>query len=261
MSSGMAFDEETSRNIEALYTIPDMGRRRKEIIRIADPKVGESVIDVGIGPGFVTSEIAAIAGPSGHVLGIDSSDVMLSMARRRTQDKPWVEVKKGDATSLPAGENQFDLAIATQVLEYVPVVEGALRELYRVLRPGGRALVLDTDFKTLVWNSSDATFMDRIMNAFDEHCLHPNIGRTLGAELQKTGFRVELTEVFTILDTVLGPGRFSYSTIKLVEKFVPGRRGLTSEDLAKWKKDLEDMNQRGEYFFSLNQYIFLARKD
>ena len=83
---------------------------------------------------------------------------MVALSRRRFADPPLRErtsILKADATRLPFEAGHFDAAVSTQVYEYVPDVDRALADLYRVLRPGGRALILDTDWDSLVWHSSD----------------------------------------------------------------------------------------------------------
>jgi arsenite methyltransferase len=260
LTSGLVFDEKTSRHIESLYAIPDMVRRRQSILRLLQVKPGERVIDIGTGPGFVSSEIGLAVGASGSVLGIDSSHDMLSLARERCKGKDWISLKKGEATQIPAPDNTFDAAVATQVFEYVDELQKALREVHRVLRSGGRALVLDTDFSTLVWRSSNQELTDRVLKAFEEHCARPSLPGILKSEMKSAGLFPTTVEVFVILDTHLSPERFSYSTIRLIENFVPGRNGLSVDDVARWAADIRLLGEKDEYFFSLNQYLFLAKK-
>jgi ubiquinone/menaquinone biosynthesis C-methylase UbiE len=96
--------------------------------------------------------MAGEVGTDGRVHGIDPSESMLASARRR--DAP-VEFGTGDALALPFPDEHFDVAVCTQVYEYVEDIAAALVEARRVLRPGGRLLVLDTDWDSIVWHSSD----------------------------------------------------------------------------------------------------------
>ena len=96
--------------------------------------------------------------------GIDQSESMLALAKARCAEWPRAEVASGDAVSLPAEDAAFDLATSTQVLEYVADVDRALREIARVLRPGGRALVLATDWRSVAWHSSDEARMNAILD-------------------------------------------------------------------------------------------------
>ena len=80
--------------------------------------------------------------PRGRVFGVDPSQSMLSSARRR--EAP-VEYGVGNALALPFPDERFDVVVCTQVYEYVEDIAAALNEARRVLRSGGRLLVLDTD--------------------------------------------------------------------------------------------------------------------
>jgi ubiquinone/menaquinone biosynthesis C-methylase UbiE len=104
---------------------------------------GERVLDTGSGPGLV-AEMAEVVGQSGRVTGLEVSDSMLALGRRRCADPSFrerVAFVKADAAALPFPDGTFDLAVSTQVYEYVADLKAAFAELHRVLRPGGRALV------------------------------------------------------------------------------------------------------------------------
>ena len=140
---------------------------------------GALQIDVGPGPGFLATNMAAIVGPSGVVSGIDQSEPMVALARARCQDQDWVDIQVGEATDLPYQTGIFDAAVSTQVYEYVEDIELALLELCRVLRPGGRAFIVDTDWSSIVWNNSDPERMARMLEAWDEHLAYPHLPATL----------------------------------------------------------------------------------
>jgi len=150
VSNGLQFNEETSRKVEALYLTPDVVTQRARVLRALELREGEGVLDIGSGPGLLANEMAALVGPNGRACGIDISEDMLAMSRKRCADKPWTEFKKSDATNLPYPDSSFDAAVSTQVYEYVADIPQALAELYRVIRPGGRVVVLDTDYDSLV---------------------------------------------------------------------------------------------------------------
>ena len=163
----LQFNAEASRRVEATYTTPDVVEQRQAVLGALGLGPGERVIDIGTGPGLLAAEIAAVVGPDGLVCGIDISDSMLALASARTS-RPGsapIELRQAGADRLPYAQASFDVAVATQVLEYVKDVPGALAEIWRVLRPGGRVLVLDTDWDSIVWHSSDERCMARVLAA------------------------------------------------------------------------------------------------
>jgi len=104
---------------------------------------GERVLDVACGTGLVSFEAARTVGPDGRVLGIDLSDGMVAAARQRParQQVPNIAFARMDAEALALPDASFDIALCTLGLMYMPEPEQALREMRRVLRPGGRLVL------------------------------------------------------------------------------------------------------------------------
>ena len=104
---------------------------------------GERVVDVACGTGLVTLSAAAAVGPSGTVLGTDISAGMIELARTAAARSGLDNIRfaRMDAETLERGAAEFDAALCSLGLMYVPDPDAALRELHRVLRPGGRAVV------------------------------------------------------------------------------------------------------------------------
>ena len=254
----LEFDDETARRLEAMYTTPAVVARRRHALDLLELRPGEQVLDIGCGPGFVAAEMAELVAASGRVVGVDSSDTMLAIARNRCGGR--AELVPGEATRLPLGDGEFDAAVATQVYEYVADLGAALAELFRVLRPGGRGLILDTDWDSIVWHSSDPARMRRVLAAWDEHLADPYLPRTLGAQLRKAGFALRHCEARVTFETSCGDETLSGGIMKLISAFVAGRRGVTAEEADAWVDDLLRLAEAGRYFFSLNHYLFLAEK-
>ena len=124
---------------------------------------------------------------AGRVCGIDVSDDMLAVAAKRGagQDAVKFELAQGGAEAIPYDDESFDVVVTTQVLEYVPDVPRALAEIHRVLKPGGRTLILDTDWDSLVWQAPDRALMTQVLAAWEEHLVDPHLPRTLGRSLGK----------------------------------------------------------------------------
>jgi SAM-dependent methyltransferase len=147
--------------------------------------------------------MAQVVGLTGQVIGIDVSDAMLALGQRRCANiggTGRLSFVKADATALPFPDAAFDAAVSIQVYEYVADLPNALAELYRVLRPGGRALILDTDWDSIVWHANDPERMGRLLDAWRARFADPHLPRTLGHQLRNAGFQVSPPEALVLLN-------------------------------------------------------------
>jgi arsenite methyltransferase len=254
----LKFDDRASSRIEAQYATPDLVRQRTVVRASLDLQPGEDVLDIGSGPGLLAAEMAAEVGPGGSVHGIDPSESMLAIGRRRERGASSATVKltAGAACKLAFADHSFDAAVATQVYEYVVDMPGALTEAFRVLRPGGRLLILDTDWDSIVWRSSDDERMRRVLAAWDQHLVDPHLPRRLTGLLDGAGFTVTERIAHPLLNAGYDQNTFSAGLIELIASFVPGRQGVSEEDARAWADELIGLGS--DYFFSLNRYLFTA---
>jgi len=252
------FDTGVSRQVEAVYTAPDVVEQRRIVRAALALRPGDRVLDVGVGPGLLAAEMAPEVGPSGRICGIDVSDSMLAIASTRADAPggPGIELELGSATNIPHPAESFDVVVSTQVFEYVDDVVGALDEVRRVLRPAGRVVLLDTDWDSVVWRSSDDARMGRVLNAFEEHLADPHLPRRLGDVLAKTGFMLTHLQVVPMLNAGYDVHSLSAGLIDIIAAFVPGRAGVTEGEARAWADDLRALGN--SYFFSLNRYLFVA---
>jgi len=101
---------------------------------------GGSALDVACGSGKLTAELSRIAGAFGRVVGLDFSLAMLEVARR---EHPGLEFREGDALNLAFPDTEFDATTMAFGLRNLADPVKGLREMCRVLKPGGRAVVLE----------------------------------------------------------------------------------------------------------------------
>lgn len=256
----MEFDEELAQRLERVYLTPDVVEQRLRTLRAMHLRPGERVLDIGCGPGLLAQDIAATVGAEGGVVGIDVSEPMTSIARDRCRELPWASFEIADAAALPFADSSFDVGVSTQVYEYVPDVATALAELFRVLRPGGRAVIIDTDYDSWVLHTSHPERFARIRAAWNDHFVHPGLPRVLIAELRNAGFEVLAQDVIVMLNTEYQPHTYSYGMVQFITDFAARHDSVGPEEAAAWKADLEQLGERGEYFFSLNRYLFVAQR-
>ena len=256
----MDFDENASRRAEAIYQTRDMVEARRRTIEALGLAAGARVLDLGSGPGLFAEEMAQMVGPTGCVRGVDLSESMVAISRARCADKPWVDFQIADAVSLPFEDGDFDACVSVQTLEFVADVDAALREIHRVLKPGGRLAVSDADWGATTWHCKDAALCERVMAGWLEGFAHLRLPLTLKSRLEAAGFVDASAHAIPVLNTVYGPEGFSFHLIRQILGVVPGRTGLTQEEVDAWARDVREQGEAGAYFFAQTRYLFTAEK-
>jgi ubiquinone/menaquinone biosynthesis C-methylase UbiE len=111
----------------------------KDLLETAALVSDMRVLDVACGTGIVARLAASHVGPAGRVVGLDTNEAMLAVARAQpTPVGAQVEWRQGDATKLPFADEQFDRILCQHGLQYMPDRTAALREMKRVLASSGR---------------------------------------------------------------------------------------------------------------------------
>jgi arsenite methyltransferase len=263
MTTESVFDDTASRKLEVAYLTSDVVQQRRATLQALVLRPGERVLDVGSGPGLLAAELAQAVGPAGQVTGIDLSDPMLALGQRRCADlgrAGRVSFVKADATALPFADASLDVAVSTQVYEYVANLPTALAELHRVLRPGGRALILDTDWDSIVWHATDPDRMRRVLTAWTQRFADPHLPRTLASRLRAAGFQVNHPEALVLLNPEYDPNTYSVANADIMADFAVTQGSLTRDQADAWMADLLQLGREGRYFFSLNRYLFLVTR-
>lgn len=256
----MEFDDAKARFVDRLYATPDVAATRIEVFHRANPTTGEQFLDLGCGPGYVSRELGLAVGEEGRVSGIDLSSPMLAMARKRCTDLPWVEFVEGDVCALPFPDASFDGAVALQTYAYPPDLNAALTELCRVLRPGGRAVILDTDFDSVVWQSRDRTRMQQVLDSFAPHVSYPDLPRVLAPAARAVGLTVVQTEALPIMTTRYQPNSYVYGMAHFIRDYATQDGRVSQTDADAWLAEFDELERYGSFFFSLNRYVFSLRK-
>jgi ubiquinone/menaquinone biosynthesis C-methylase UbiE len=122
---------------------PHPGITRERLCSILDPKPGEHLLEIGPGTGYYALPVAERLAPDGRLDVLDVQQEMLDHTMRRARERAIENItpSQGDARELPYADASFDGAYLVTVLGEIPDQDAALRELRRVIRPGGRLVV------------------------------------------------------------------------------------------------------------------------
>jgi arsenite methyltransferase len=248
--------------LESVYASPAIATQRARTLAVLRARPGERGLDVGCGPAFLAVELGRAVGPGGHVVGVDESVEMLEAARARIARaglSGQVEVRQGDAAQLDFPAGTFDFVTAVQVYLYVHDVARAIGEGARVLRPGGRLAVVDTDWDSCVWLTSDRDRHRRVMDARGGYFVQQHLPTRLPGFLARAGLALAHAEAIPLLELSGGPDTFGGGLIGSIAD-VAARHGVPRAEADAWKADLLERASGGEYFFSLSRYLFVATR-
>jgi ubiquinone/menaquinone biosynthesis C-methylase UbiE len=236
------------RYLEVAKALPGWRHAKQDAISALRLDPGETLLDVGCGYGADVIEVARLLAPGGAVIGIDISEAMVSEALRRAQGLNLnVDFRVGDACDLPFPDASFDACRAETVLQHVPEPDVAFAEMVRVVKPGGRIVLLDMDLGTLVIDSDDQATTTKVLDWAANATINGWIGRQLPRLLKDADFEnVGVSEQFIGSDYAFMEQSLRLTSTRAVN--AGQLPGLTGPDLTNWWASLDAANRAGRYY-------------
>jgi len=213
---------------------------------------GDQVLDVGCGTGEDVRTLAGrIQGVS--VVGIDASEEKIREACARTLGLPRsVDFRVADAYALPFEDETFDACRADRVFHHLTHPCRALAEMSRVTRPGGRVVVSDTDYDTLVVEAPDPALTRRIVAHHVDRMESGRIGRQLPGLFRDAGLGSVAVTPYAAVAT-----GYDEEVLKLQDKAERAAKAgaIAHADAARWVESLTEADRAGRFVCAL---IFLT---
>jgi len=172
---------------------------KRRLMAALDLRAGQTVLDIGCGPGIDLGRLADAVAPGGSVAGVDNDPAMLAEARRRFAGQPAVSIWAGNAQSLPLGTASVDRARTDRVLQHVADPAGVLSEARRVLRPGGLLGMAEPDWDTLAVADEDVTASRAWARFVAGSVRNATVGRQLVRLAAGAGFAIRSVRAVPVL--------------------------------------------------------------
>jgi ubiquinone/menaquinone biosynthesis C-methylase UbiE len=219
-------------------------------------EAGQHVLDFGCGPGFLTAELARRVGGAGRAVGVDINARFVVDANARAgvqQNLAYVQLA---GEQLPFADATFDRAIAKNVLEYVPDLPTTLRELHRVLKPGGRLHAIDSDWGFVIVEPWPRATIERFFDAAAPAFKEPLIGRRLAGSMIRAGFGDLNVRILAAADRNGG----TMPVMRNMASYVKTFRRIPDAEIDALMAELEAGITAGTYLFVLPQFLVTATK-
>ena len=216
-----------------------------------DLRPGSRVLDYGCGPGFVTEGMAGIVGSNGRAYGVDLNASFVAKASNRNSQSDNISFHLVDGDRIPLADATVDRLLCKNVLEYVPDVQTTLAEFRRVLEPGGRLLLIDSDWGFV---AVEPWGRDRTRRFFEAAALafrEPEIGRRLRAHVLEAGFADVDVRVQAGVDTEGG----SLLVLRNMASYASALDAISADEIDAMLGEAEAAAAADRYLFCLPQFL------
>ncbi|MEM6581304.1 MAG: methyltransferase domain-containing protein [Pseudomonadota bacterium] len=246
--------------LKLLDTLPHFATYKHNSYELLELASGDKVLDAGCGLGVDVLRMAQAVGPTGLVLGVDSSEHLLSLARaERENTSSSAHFLLCDLSGLPLADASFQKVRVDRVLQHVARPAAALSEMVRVLATKGRLYAYDNDWHTFnivpqhreVTALLEAYWRDSFVNSDIGCVLEPMFLDAGLSEVKVQPLTYTLSE-FAVADQVFNLSKTAHLAC---------RDGLISEEgCQRWLDDLHHSDRRGEFRARLTAYAVIGTK-
>jgi ubiquinone/menaquinone biosynthesis C-methylase UbiE len=219
---------------------------------------GAAVLEVGCGPGTDVFELVDIVGPAGRLVGLDASEAMIAEARRRASEHTVpLTFEVGDVQALRFPDATFDVCRAARLLEHLPDAGQALAEMARVTRRGGRVVVFDLDWDTLIIDHPDKETTRTIVLSYSDSIRNGWIGRQLPRLFKEQGLAVMSIDPVQVFVHYALAELFLGSHLTQLQ----ASRTLSPGQARQWWEYLQQADKRGTLLISFTAFITVGAKN
>ncbi|MDX1417069.1 MAG: methyltransferase domain-containing protein [Candidatus Promineifilaceae bacterium] len=220
-----------------------------------------NILEVGCGTGVVTRAIANRPEVAGHIIGSDYSPALIAAAQDKAKDAGLdgrIDFRVGDIHNLAFEDGLFDIVIAHTVVSHISSPDKAIKELGRVVKPGGWIAIFDGDYASITFAYPDDQFAKQVEDAFVSMVANnPRIMRQLPHLLANGGLAIRDLDAYVL--TEVGTSRFWMSAIETYTPMMAQSNLLPEDKLNSWLTWQRQASELNYFFGSCNYFVYLVR--
>jgi ubiquinone/menaquinone biosynthesis C-methylase UbiE len=242
-----------------LDSLPYFRRYKRESYELLALSPGLAVLEVGCGLGDDVFRMAERVAPGGKVVGVDASSRMIEEACSRAPANPAIEFRRADARRLPFSEACFDRCRTDRTLQHIERPLEAIREMVRVLKPGGLLLAYDNDWGTFSVSGSDDEKTRMIETLWADSFRNRWIGRYLTRFFLEAGLSdvsvypsVSVVTDFNLADQVFN--------LRQTAQRAAGSGLIAPADADRWLSELQEQSRTGGFLCTLTAFTVTGKK-
>ena len=243
-----------ARCLTLIDSIPFFAECKRESYDLLAAAPGSRILEVGCGLGDDAAALARRVAPGGSVVAIDGSQAMVDAARERHRDVAGLSFDLADATRLPYGDATFDGCRIDRVLQHIADPGAAIREMTRVLGPGGVLVAFDNDWETLTVDSAERVVTRTILNAWCDRFPSGWIGRRLVPLFLDAGLGDVEAHPKTLVLRELDVADRIFSFFSTAEGAVEAGT-ISRDDADRWSDELRTADAAGRFFTSYTGFL------
>lgn len=237
-------------------SLPGVLRLRDWALERLAVAAGETAVDVGSGAGAEVRRLAGLVGSSGQAIGVEPHPGLRAVAEERAAGTP-ARFVDGDATDLPFPDGSVHVIRCERVFQHLPDAEAAVREFARVLAPGGRVVVIDSDWGSQVQHPGDSDVVRRMQEAFWARTPNPFAGRLLRGQLARAGLEVDPDVGAT---AVMPPVQAIAPLLRMNAGLAVQEGAVTQAEADSLVAEFLAAAETGEAFFAVTMFGVVGRK-
>ena len=242
-------------------------KMREFIYSLIDVKPQMSILDIGCGSGYDLGRISERVDRNSSLYGLDLSEKSILAAKKEYNSDPRFRFLYGDTSNaIDFDKDTFDVVFSSNMLECITDKHFLIKEVHRVLKPGGQVVFAHYDWDSQLFDGDDKELVRKIVRTYNDWKqgwmtdLDAWMGRRLWRAFQKSGlFQNGRIETYVLTNTKFEEPFFGYMRVQDFGSMVK-RNMISEKEYSLFFDDVKKLAAQEQYFYSINMYVYVGIK-